>query len=187
MHDATFTLVADSPGFSKYDLVLKGEFADVYELKPEYRQFLNGQDVKPLPVDRSLIRVSNVANTTNLAKAENSRRISVLLTFTMLGMVAGALFLLKFNGKSKKKNGGEGNLDFINSDFEDAQGARNSAVSFASSEVQTGLVLKKTSLDAIDTNNFDVLADTKDKSFVDARFAYSLAAMRDKRKNTATS
>lgn len=42
MRDATYFAVADTEGFGKYDLILKGEFADIYELKGEYRYQLPG-------------------------------------------------------------------------------------------------------------------------------------------------
>ena len=48
VNDQTFRLLKDNEALNKYDLVLKGDFADIYELKGEFRQNLPKAPLKPL-------------------------------------------------------------------------------------------------------------------------------------------
>lgn len=48
VNDSTFRLLKDNAALGKYELKLKGDFADIYELKEEFRNQLPGEPLKPL-------------------------------------------------------------------------------------------------------------------------------------------
>ncbi len=48
INDSTFKLLKDNPALAKYDLVVKGDFADIYELRGENQDLLPKEPLKPL-------------------------------------------------------------------------------------------------------------------------------------------
>ncbi len=95
MKDATFYAVRDKPGFLKYDLVLKGEFADIYELKSEFRNVLYTQNVKT-KMSGEIPTLDSRLFTSGNQSAEQSRSVSVLWFAVMFMLTAIAFFGVKF-------------------------------------------------------------------------------------------
>ncbi len=101
MKDATFYSVQRGSGLSKYDLVLSGEFADIYELKPEYRSNLVSSDSFPTDLN-SNISGANLKQGRPISSA-TSTATGVLGITSMFSVVSAALFMASLDSNPKKK------------------------------------------------------------------------------------
>lgn len=107
MKDATFYAVRDTPGLLKYDLVLKGEFADVYELKSENLQYLESHISQPLHAEKGISGNQELL-AVDSTPAERSRRIGVFWVTAMFGSISMAFLGVKVERKRKDL---QGNVD----------------------------------------------------------------------------
>lgn len=119
MQDATFYALRDNAQFhSEYNLVLKGEFADIYELKPEYQHNLIPQDVMAKNnLNDKTVKTGPLEG--QIIGEDKSSRASVFGLTSMFGVVSTALFMAKFEKyptKKKLKNhykvGGEAGVEY---------------------------------------------------------------------------
>lgn len=100
--DATFHEVGNNPELSEYKLALKGEFADIYELKSEYRgnlitaEAMSQMDVNGKPGDNKLLQGEVIDQ-------NKSSRASVYGMTSMFGIVSTALFMAKFENSPVRK------------------------------------------------------------------------------------
>jgi len=89
LNDSSFSLLKDNPGLGKYDLVLRGEFADVYELREEYQGGLmrktskqyTSTDMSSADKNQLLLGSDEVDN-----KASSSSGLLIFLIFILSGM-----------------------------------------------------------------------------------------------------
>lgn len=113
--DATFYAIKDNPDFSKYNLVLKGEFADIYELKDEYKGNLLTQD-EMLQQDLNGKVNQNKSQRAQKIDQYTSSKASVYGLASMFGIASTALFVARIEGvpgrkKVKKQHTRKGNIN----------------------------------------------------------------------------
>ncbi len=101
MKDATFFALKDNPDLSKYNLVVKGEFADIYELKGEYKGNL-------LTTSEMLQQDVNSKNQNKSQKAPKidqytSGKASVYGLASVFGIASTALFMAQIEGTPGRK------------------------------------------------------------------------------------
>ena len=111
MKDATFYSLKDNADLSKYDLVLKGEFADIYEIKSEYR----GNLITPYEMSKNNPNSKTAENQLlqgQKIEQDKSARVSVFGFTSMFGIVSTALFVSKFEKKPAKKGKIDAELAF---------------------------------------------------------------------------
>ena len=115
MKDATFYAIRDNPQFPEYNLVLKGEFADIYELKSQYR----GNLLTPKAMSKLNINGKpgdNKLQQGQIIDVNKSSKASVYGITSMFGIVSTALFMARFENspirkKLKKKREQIGKVD----------------------------------------------------------------------------
>jgi hypothetical protein len=99
MKDATFFALKDNEDLNKYDLVLKGEFADVYELKQEYRSSLVASDVR-LPQKKSYRASDELYLSSGKGSDDRYKQLSVAWVTSMFLMVTMTLLLSRVTRRS---------------------------------------------------------------------------------------
>lgn len=116
MQDATYYALKDTPDFSKYNLVLKGEFADIYEIKSEYSSNLPSyESFKTTNLNSKTQNNKYISGQT--LQSNKSANINTLELTSMFGVVSTALFMTRLKGpvkiqtKKKEKEFGEINSE----------------------------------------------------------------------------
>ncbi len=106
LQDATFYALKDNPEFLKYDLVLKGEFADIYEIKDEYSSNLPTYESFNTN-DPNAKNIKNNFTSGQTLQSKKSANINTLELTSMFGVISTALFMTRLKGpiqtKTKKK------------------------------------------------------------------------------------
>lgn len=103
MRDATFWALKDTEDLQKYDLALQGEFADIYELKSEYRNQLPGEKAFLGAGNLNKLEKQNKLFLGKKIYREELGNASVLGITSMFSVISVALLLAKIEKTPMKK------------------------------------------------------------------------------------